>query len=260
MSKSLQDRIMKKVALCLMLINCLVLIGTIIFFVMGSEKRTTLLNYFEVMSNIYIYAFIVSGIYYMVARSILINVQFAVYKYKDKYSINRKFFSYTIGIFFSTIIQSLAYFILAVIPVFIIISGFDLDERYMFTLTVSFIILITIIDLTWFKFSQLLDKPFVYVLSKFNKIEFDEVLKEEKNIRKIYNFEKFFGIIATVTTVLVIGDAAGLVAFPLEKKSDESYLDAYLESKHYVFMALFVGSTVSFLKEQIIGGIKKKTD
>lgn len=88
-------------------------------------------------------------------------------------------------------------------------------------------------------------------------------LKHLEEIRDEYNIEKVFSIFAVIATILILGDTAGLVAYPLSPVIDEntgevikSLQEVYLESINFVLLLPFIAFNISYLFEMLKKGIK----
>ncbi|WP_156028938.1 hypothetical protein [Sporosarcina sp. D27] len=154
-------------------------------------------------------------------------------------------------------VQTLAYFIIGLPTTALIIEKTLLSESDIFVIMMITLCIILVIDIHY-KFYSKLENFFDRSVQKLQKGELSKLQEPEQELNKIYDLEKLYAIIATITTILVIGDAAASIAFPLEVPKGSNRFQAYLDSTSYIYMMIFVSTTLVYLKELIKGGIKRK--
>lgn len=84
--------------------------------------------------------------------------------------------------------------------------------------------------------------------------------KKEGELKEIYNFERILGIIAAITTILILGDAIGALIEPLNGNNPEERWESYMNSKSFQFLLIFVSSNILFILEMINKGITVNGD
>lgn len=156
---------------------------------------------------------------------------------------------YLILNYFIVLCQTLSYFILSLPMAYIIMEWTSMNLRIIFVLMLLFVCVFSFIDMMFIK----IPVRFIKLCGRlFKKLNYN--MDPERELNKEFNLEKIYSIGTVITTILVIGDAAGLAAFPLQGKN---ILNAYLESYSVALMMLFVSATLVYFKELVRGGVRK---
>lgn len=227
---------------------CFVLIT--IAFIMGYDwvkKQEEIVTY---LSQITLQSIILAIVLYFMAAVILGSPKYVLFS-----KIN--LFQFLVLYYFGTFIQTLAYFILGLPIAAFVIEKTPLKESDIFVILMTTLCTILVVDI-YYKFYNKIEILFDKLVQKLQKGELSRLQEPEQELNKIYDLEKVYSIIATITTILVIGDAAASIAFPLEVPNGSNRLQAYLDSTSYIYMMTFVSTTLVYLKELVKGGIKRK--
>lgn len=230
----------------------------IIAFIKGADWVTKQAQIATFLSEIAFQSLSLSIFLYIIATFILGSPKYIFYSV----SKNTKFkiFIFSCLYYFGTFIQTLAYFIIGLPVAFLLIEKTPLTDSDIFLVLMTNLCIVLILDTIFFKLSYRFEKLFDKTVQKLKRGEESKLIEPEQELNKIYDLEKMYAIIATITTILVIGDAAGSIAFPLEVPKESNRLQAYLDSSSYIYMMLFVSTTLVYLKELVKGGIRRNKE
>ncbi|WP_413362257.1 hypothetical protein [Lysinibacillus sp. 3P01SB] len=252
-----KDKTMKKIAFFSITFNFFVLIIATGCLILGPQKLNSIEEVLSSLKNFYIENIVMGTFLYLIAWFFLLTPK--IFLLTEGYNKNIKMIFYISMNLFGTILQVFPYFLFSLIILSVYYANKPIQDSTFFFNVVFILTVLAILDLVIVKASEKLDKFFCYLIKIVGiKINYEVLKEKEKELRGFYNCEKWFSIIATITTILVIADAAGLAAFPLQPKEGETYFNAYLESDSYIYMLVFVGATLAYLKELIIGVIPEK--
>lgn len=248
------DKLYRKIAYLLItiMLACFVLI--IVAFIKGYNWVMNQEKIIISLGEIFLESSLIAFILYLMSVLVLGSPKYVFFSFINNNYIKLIIYLpwYYVGIF----LQSLAYFILGLPVAFIIIQLSWLSESNLFVILMFTLCIFSYLD-TKFKLPHQFEKMFDKVVKKIQKEQFRHLPEPEEELNKIYNLERLYAIVATITTILVIGDAAASIAFPLKSDGENNY-QAYLDSSSYIFMMIFVSATLVYLKELFKVGIKHK--
>lgn len=248
------DKRYKSIGNLLITVTIISFVCLLFAFIMGFDWVTEQVNVAAFVSEIALQSVFLAIFLIILAAFILGTPKYLFLSVSnEKVKLNLYLYFY----YFGTFIQTLSYFIIGLPIAALLIEKTFFTESDIFVILMTSLCAFLIIDTLFINATGWIERNFDKIVHKFIKSEGNILEDPEEGLNNTYKLEKVYSIIATITTILVIGDAASAVAYPLEITKETNRLQAYLDSTSYIYMMIFVSTTLVYLKQLVKEGIKK---